>query len=161
MRSFHHGGRPAVRGHRAGATSLATHGDLSRSARHRSQEAYGIGDELRASFLDDGVYWGAAGFLRDDDRPWFTEEDVHFLASLSQPIAEGFRRALIGTITTGEHFEDGPGVVVFDEQGRAVSISPAAERWIQEMIEIPPPPVPAESKMSDEEGPDPSGPEKL
>jgi len=126
---------------------LAHSGRRARSARHRSQESYGIGDELRASFLDDGVYWGAAGFLRDDDQPWFTEEDVHFLASLSQPIAEGFRRALIGTITAGEHFERGPGVVVFDEQGHAESISPAAERWIEEMVEIPPPAVPAESKM--------------
>jgi hypothetical protein len=56
-------------GRRAGATSLATHGDMSRSARHRSHEAYGIGDELRISFVaDDGTYWGAAGFLRDEDR---------------------------------------------------------------------------------------------
>ena len=28
----------------AGATSLATHGDLSRSARHRSHQSFGIGD---------------------------------------------------------------------------------------------------------------------
>ena len=48
-------------GRLAGATSLATHGDLSRSARHRSHEAYGIGDELRGSFVGDGAYWGAAG----------------------------------------------------------------------------------------------------
>jgi hypothetical protein len=33
-------------GRRAGATSLATHGDLSRSARHRTHEAFRIGDEL-------------------------------------------------------------------------------------------------------------------
>ena len=43
-------------GRRAGATSLATHGHLYRSARHRSHEAYGIGDELRASFVADGTY---------------------------------------------------------------------------------------------------------
>ena len=47
----------------AGATSIATHGDLNRSARHRSQEDYGFGDELRGSFVVDGTYWGAAGFL--------------------------------------------------------------------------------------------------
>jgi DNA-binding CsgD family transcriptional regulator len=38
-------------------------------------------------------------------------------------------------------------VVVFDEHGNAESISPAAERWIEEMIEVPPPPTPAASKM--------------
>ncbi|MGI9119362.1 MAG: hypothetical protein ACR2G7_04450 [Acidimicrobiales bacterium] len=56
-------------GKRVGATSLATHGDLSRSARHRSREAYGTGDELRASFVVDGSYWGAAGFLREAGDP--------------------------------------------------------------------------------------------
>jgi hypothetical protein len=56
-------------GRRAGATSLATHGDLSRSARHRSQETYGFGDELRGSFVVDGAYWGAAALLRHNDQP--------------------------------------------------------------------------------------------
>ncbi|MGH9215825.1 MAG: hypothetical protein ACRDZS_06185 [Acidimicrobiales bacterium] len=56
-------------GHRAGATSLATHGDLSRSPRHRSQESYGIGDELRASFVAGDTYWGAAACLRDATGP--------------------------------------------------------------------------------------------
>lgn len=135
-------------GRRAGATSLATHGDLSRSARHRSREAYGIGDELRGSFVVNGAYWGAAGFLRDSDRPWFTEENVRFLASLSEPIAEAFRRALLTAwVTTEEPCDEGPGVVVFDENGNAESISPAAERWIAQMIEIPPPSVPADSKI--------------
>lgn len=135
-------------GRRAGATSLATHGDLSRSARHRSHEAYGIGDELRGSFVVDGAYWGAAGFLRDRDRPWFTEDDVRFLASLSEPIAAAFRRALLTAWdATAEPCHDGPGVVVFDEHGHAESISPAAERWIAQMIEVPPPAVPADSKV--------------
>jgi hypothetical protein len=62
----------ALSGRKAGATSLATNGDLSRSARHRSQEGYGIGDELRGSFVADGNYWGAAGFLRDLDKPNFS-----------------------------------------------------------------------------------------
>jgi DNA-binding CsgD family transcriptional regulator len=135
-------------GRGAGATSLATHGDLSRSARHRSQEAYGVGDELRGSFVADGTYWAAAGFLRDEGQPTFTDEDVRFLASLCEPIAVGFRRALLATAVKTEHpRDDGPGVVVFDAHGNAESISPAAERWIGEMIEVPPPPTPAESKM--------------
>jgi hypothetical protein len=44
-------------GHRAGATSLATHGDRSPSAHHRSQESYGIGDELRGSIVAGDTYW--------------------------------------------------------------------------------------------------------
>lgn len=136
-------------GRRAGATSLATHGDLSRSARHRSHEAYGIGDELRVSFVGDGTYWGAAGFLRDDDEPWFTEDDVRFLASLSEVVAGALRRSLVRALASADAVPavDGPGVVIFDEHGHAESISPAAERWIAEMVEEPPPPAPHGSRI--------------
>jgi DNA-binding CsgD family transcriptional regulator len=135
-------------GRRAGAMSLATHGDLSRSARHRSQETYGIGDELRASFVADGTYWGAAGFLRDSDRPWFTEADVAVVATLSDGIADALRRALLAAVVAEVVPADQvPGVVVFDEHGSAESVSPAAERWIAELVEIPAPAVPSESKV--------------
>jgi DNA-binding CsgD family transcriptional regulator len=135
-------------GRRAGAMSLATHGDLSRSARHRSQETYGIGDELRASFVADGTYWGAAGFLRDSDRPWFTEADVAVVAALSDGIADALRRALLAAVVAEVVPADQvPGVVVFDEHGAAMSVSPAAERWIAELVEIPAPVVPSESKV--------------
>jgi DNA-binding CsgD family transcriptional regulator len=138
-------------GRRAGATSLATHGDLSRSVRHRSHAAVGIGDELRGSFVVDGSYWGAAGFLRDLDEPWFTQQEVDFLAALSDPIAEGLRRALLVTIAPHDLLRDaavdGPGVVVFDERGDVESISPAAERWIADMVEVPTPATPSESKV--------------
>jgi DNA-binding CsgD family transcriptional regulator len=133
-------------GRLAGATSIATHGDLSRSARHRSGEEHGIGDELRGTFLAHGNYWASAGFLRDSDRRWFTEDDVQLLRVLSEPIAEGFRRALLVAAVADERVDEGPGVVVFDERGRVESLSPAAERWIEQMIEVPPPPEPAESK---------------
>ena len=135
-------------GRRAGATSLATHGDLSRSARHRSHASYGIGDELRASFVVDHTYWGAVGFLRDQGRPWFTEDDVRFLASLSEPLAEGFRRALLAaTAPTDDRPVEGPGVVVFDEEGKVQFISPAAERWIAQLREIPRASSPSESRV--------------
>lgn len=136
-------------GRHAGATSVATHGDLTRSARHRSQAAYGIGDELRGSFVADGNYWGAAGFLRDHDRPWFTDEDVRFLASLSDAIAHGLRSALVHRTVHTEVVAaaDGPGVVVFDQHDQPEFISPAAEHWIAQLVEEPPPDTPAQSKM--------------
>lgn len=150
-------------GRLAGATGLATHGDLSRSARHRSREAYGTEDELRGSFVVDGTYWGAAGFLRDKGEPWFTESEVSALASLCEPLAHGFRRALlVAAVTTETPSDEGPGVVVFDEDGTAESISPAAERWINELVEVPVPARASDSKvvqvvaaLSRTSGPDP------
>jgi DNA-binding CsgD family transcriptional regulator len=132
----------------AGATSLATHGDLSRSPRHRSRESYGTGDELRVSFVSGGTYWAAAGLIRDAGERWFTEDEVHCLASLSEPIADGFRRALLVTAPgVVDSPADGPGVVVFDRDGNPESLSPGAELWIGQMVEIPPPSTPAESKI--------------
>jgi DNA-binding CsgD family transcriptional regulator len=132
----------------AGATSLATHGDLSRSARHRTHEAFGIGDELRVSFVAGGTYWAAAGLLRDDSSPWFTQDEVRAVAWLSEPAADGFRRALLVSVAEADASPaDGPGVVVFAADGSPESLSPAAGHWIGQMTEIPPPPQPAESKI--------------
>jgi DNA-binding CsgD family transcriptional regulator len=136
-------------GQRAGATSLATHGDLARSARHRSHQTWGIGDELRGSFVAAGNYWGAAGFLRDQDQPWFTTDDVRLLALLSDAIADGLRAALVNTPAVSSEViaaTEGPGVVVFDEAGRPELISPAAEQWIAQLVEDPRPDPPSESK---------------
>ena len=136
-------------GRLAGATGLATHGDLSRSARHRSQAGFGIGDELRGSFVKDGDYWGAAGFLRNDDRDPFTEGDVAFLASLSHTLAGGMRRALVAQAMAADVVApgDSPGIVLFDGDGLPEMISPTAEHWIAQLVEEPPPESPADSKL--------------
>lgn len=105
----------ALTGQRAGSLSEATHGDLMRSARTRSSAELGlpIGDELRVSLVIDGTCWAAAGFLRDAGSPWFTRDEVRFLASLSPVIAEGFRKAmLVSTVT--EDASGVPGVVLLD-----------------------------------------------
>lgn len=133
----------------AGATSIDTHGDLSRSTRHRSHETYGFGDELRASLVVDGIYWGAAAFLRRSGEAWFTEAEVRTLVGLAPAIGAGLRRALLAPPVSpylGGPVDHGPGVVVFDDDGQPESISGAAERWISELIEEPPPSTPSESK---------------
>lgn len=97
--------------------------------------------------MNDGTYWGAAGFLRDKGEPWFTEADVRALASLSAPIADGFRRALIvGAVGPDPDLERGPGVVIFDENGVPESVSPAAEHWIEQLVEEPRPASPTDSR---------------
>jgi len=124
-------------GYRAGSLSGATHGNLSLSARYRSSGGT-VGDELRGSFVVAGTYWGAAGFLRDPGQPWFANEEVLVLASLSTPLAEGFRRAfLLSLAPVDEAFDDALGLVLLDERGEVESVSSAAERWIEELVEDP------------------------
>jgi DNA-binding CsgD family transcriptional regulator len=45
------------------------------------------------------------------------------------------------------HSDVGPGLVVFDEHGVAESISPAAEHWVEQLVEIPRPATAADSKV--------------
>src|SRR5918992_4571093 len=94
----------------AGATSIGTHGDLSRSPRHRDHESMGLGDELRVSLVVEGVCWGAACFLRRDDSPWYTQRDVDLLTALSAPLAAGLRRALLTPVMNAARIDHGPGV---------------------------------------------------
>ena len=131
-----------------GATSIDTHGDPTRSARHRSHESYGFGDELRVSLVVDGVYWGAAAFLRHADQRWFTEAEVRAMSALAESIARGLRRSIVTqpAVVASAPADHGPGVVVFDERGEPESISVAAQRWIGEFVEDPPPQRPSESK---------------
>jgi DNA-binding CsgD family transcriptional regulator len=134
-------------GYRAGSLSHATHGNLSLSARFRSQEG-ALGDELRGSFVVDGGYWGAAGFLRDRGQPWFDQEEVRLLASLSPLLAEGFRRAILRLPVASEDVsDDAPALVVLDEQGKITSASPIAERWLAELVEFPAPASADESRV--------------
>jgi len=69
------------------------------------------------------------------------------LTSLTDVIGELLRRAtLVAVAPDGDAIDAGPGVVVYDEHGEVESISPAAELWISEMIEVPRPLEPAQSK---------------
>jgi len=106
-------------GQLAGALSAVTRGRVTASARVRSSIELGmpVGDELRVSFVADGTYWAAAGFLRDEG-PCFDDGEVAFLAAVSSAIAEGFRRAVLVS-SAGQDAGDAsaPGVIVLDRHG--------------------------------------------
>lgn len=127
---------------KAASLREATGGDLSSSPRVRSSVEYGlpVGDELRASFVVDGTYWGAAGWIRAEGRPAFDTDEIDLLSALSPVIGDGFRRAILPTsssATSAPDDEHGPGLVVLDPAGLVTSISPAAEHWIERLVEEP------------------------
>lgn len=130
-------------GYRAGALSRATHGNLMLSARARDAAAMGepIGDELRGVFVDEDSYWGGVDLIREPGRPSFDDDEIRFLASLSSPLGEGFRRSIVVPSVLVEEAteEDAPGLIVLGSQGELLSMSPQAERWIDQLVEEPPP----------------------
>lgn len=119
-----------------GILSRATHGNPRLSARYRElMHPHGHEHELRASFVSDGSCWGAAGLYRIAGRPDFDEREADFLASLDSVIADGFRRALLVTAPLPEDVPDGPGLIVLDHRDEVESVTTAALRWMEEIVD--------------------------
>jgi hypothetical protein len=79
-----------------GVLSQATRGEKRRSRRYREVlEPMGTGDELTASFVTGSMFWGSVRLYRDRRRPDFDMVEAAFVAALSGPLAEAFRRALL------------------------------------------------------------------
>jgi len=97
-----------------------------------------VEDELTASFVVDSMFWGCARFYRTGRWPPFDATEVAFVASLAEALAEGFRMALLAPGLSAEEFAQGPGVLVLDDRGQLESITPGAERWLQEMTDVVP-----------------------
>lgn len=111
--------------------------DLSRRYREVLEPMH-IADELTAAFVAGTAFWGCARLYRSADWAPFDPVEIAFIASLAGPLAEGFRTALIATGTAVEHSTDGPGVVVLDDDGGVASITPAAQRWLCDVIDVVP-----------------------
>ncbi len=123
-----HAGSPAA------SLSEATGGDLDRSLRQRElRRPLGFADELRMVLSDDSGCWGTLTLLREADSPHFTPADVRFVASLTGPIAEGLKRAiLLGDAAKGGG-EGEPGLLMLAADDSAQMANRPAERWLDEM----------------------------
>jgi DNA-binding CsgD family transcriptional regulator len=120
----------------AASLSEATGGRLDRSARHRELRGpNGFGDELRAMFVGDTGVWGGIVLLREAGRADFTGADTRLLASLSQHLAEGMRRAVLLTALTegGQDEETVPGMVLLRDDNSIESANAAAQTWLGEL----------------------------
>lgn len=116
-----------------------TRGMPDSSRRYREVlEPMHIADELTAAFVTGSAFWGCARLYRSADWPAFDPVEIAFIASLAGPLAEGFRTALIATGTAVEYSPDGPGVVVLDDNGGVASITPAAQRWLCDVVDVVP-----------------------
>jgi DNA-binding CsgD family transcriptional regulator len=111
----------------------ATGGRLSRSPRYRLlKEIAGLEDELRATLHADGLSWGNLVLSRHGGDGPFSDDDRAFLARAAPLAGTALRRTILQEPprTLPAH---GPGIVVVDEAGAAVSATPEAEAWLQEL----------------------------
>ena len=124
----------------AGILSAATEGALERSARYREiLSANGFGDELRLTALDDSGPWGCFAFYRGEGEAEFNEAEADFVAGVSALLAEGVRRAILLAAAPTEEGRDAPGLILLARSGAIEAVTPAAERWLSELITPPPP----------------------
>jgi DNA-binding CsgD family transcriptional regulator len=128
---------PQLRDADVSAASLAhaTGGALHRSHRHRMlYEPNGLGDELRVVFHTDGAVWGQGCLIRDAAEPHFTQAEAAFVASLGRHVAHALSVTRVAPATAAaEPAPDGPGVLLVDEEGRALTVTGEAGHWLGEL----------------------------
>jgi DNA-binding CsgD family transcriptional regulator len=126
-----------ARARRSAATlSDATGGELHRSLRHRELRApNGFGDELRAALVHGGTVWGALTLLRASERAPFTPSETTLVASVTAQLADGLRRALLGTTVIDPPVDEEPsgGVAVLAADNAVVAADDSAQRWLAEL----------------------------
>jgi DNA-binding CsgD family transcriptional regulator len=128
----------------AAILSEATEGVLDRSARYRDiLSANGFGDELRLTTVDDSGSWACFAFYRADGETEFGGADVDFVASISAELAEGIRCAILLAAAPADEGPDAPGLILLRKKGAVEAVTPAAERWLSELIS----PTPAAGRL--------------
>ena len=123
----------------AAALRQVTLGEPETSQRYREiLRPLGMEEELTSSFLIDGYFWGCARLYRSRRWPPFDPVEVAFMASVCAILAEAFRVALFTQSVAFTDPATGPGVILLDDHLRLESLTPSAERWLQEIVGVVP-----------------------
>ena len=122
-----------------GILSVATHGKMTTSARFRDVlRPLGIAWEMRAVFRVDDSAWGACSLYRTAAGLDFTERDARLLAGISSRLGEAFRRSLLLHGVAMPSSPDGPGLILLNAADETVALTPAAERWLDQLFDVGP-----------------------
>ena len=128
----------------SGILSEATSGRPETSPRFRNiLQPNDFGAELRTSFVDAQGAWGGMAMYRKMGQPDFTAAEKTLLAGLSQPLAEGVRRAIVMAAARATETEEGPGLILLEQDGSVQDVNPAAGRLLQQLIS----PAPAAGRL--------------
>jgi DNA-binding CsgD family transcriptional regulator len=117
-----------------------TGGRPERSARWREYgTATGFRSEVRTTFSIGGSQWGVAQFDRLGDSPRFSDDEKAWLERIAPVVASALRRSLIAQPPSSPASR-GPGIVVLDPEGYAVSATSEATAWLDELESVYAPP---------------------
>jgi DNA-binding CsgD family transcriptional regulator len=94
----------------------------------------GFRDELRFTLLDGDACWGWLALYRSEYGADFEVSNAEFVASLSQLLAHGLRRAILLAATPTADEPDAPGLILLAPGGKVEAITPAAERWLDLLV---------------------------
>jgi DNA-binding CsgD family transcriptional regulator len=109
--------------------------DRTRSARlNNVWRPLGIDQELRVTFLADGMCWGAAGMVRTGRD--FTDRETDFLAAVAPTIASATRLAVRSE--AGGPMPGHPAIVVVGPGGELNAATSAAREWQDRLDQIAP-----------------------
>ena len=93
----------------------------------------GYEHELRLALVDGSTYWGALALLRGPESPDFSPADVRVAASLCSALTEGLRIGLVLGAVSVDTAPDGPGLMILDDELEILTMTPNAERWLEEL----------------------------
>jgi hypothetical protein len=77
--------------------------------------------------------WGFAALHRQ--RGWFGDRDASLLADVGGYIGQGIRRAILATALAADGAAEPPGLILVAADGSAESVTPAARRWLGELVD--------------------------
>jgi DNA-binding CsgD family transcriptional regulator len=113
----------------------ATGGDPARSHAWREfVHPYGAEQELLVALRTRaGEAWGMLGLYRESGQSMFDRDELEFLRSVAPHLADGARRGLLVGEASAPEGPEAPGMVVLDESWGVQSVTPGAERWLEEL----------------------------
>jgi DNA-binding CsgD family transcriptional regulator len=91
----------------------------------------GMADELRVVLRDGRQTWGLLVWCRGGSG--FADEDVATAEALVAPAATALRGSLAVAGADDRELPDAPGLVIVSRSGEVESVSPTAQRWLDEL----------------------------
>ena len=128
--------RLAASADKVGSLDGATGGNRSSSARYSEVLApLGLGDEIRVALAVGGLCWGVLCLHRSASASGFDAADLDLVRRVAPDLAKGLRRSFTLYPTATGVPTVGPGIIILNHDLEIVSLNPAAEKLLTEIVD--------------------------